>query len=164
MNEEEFCLPPLPPHPFPLQTVKLQMTCLTLKNHWLAANNITRIGSFSLDFRGSLVYSRAHSRISCEPRPGQFVQGSGTTSLCHCLAVLMGEKVWSRNSIWNSYFKLHIFFPHSPSMHHCWDLTLSWWPCKYRKAALGKLLYVPPGHFSRLKMPLCLSVGHVLQP
>lgn len=74
------------------------MMCFNFsRNHCFTADNMIRIASFSLDLRGPLVHSPAHSRISCEPGPGQlYIKVSKaevcTTSLCHCLAVFMGKK------------------------------------------------------------------------
>lgn len=142
------------------------MTCFKFsRNHWLATDNIIRIGSFSLDLRGSLVHCPAHSRISCEPRAGQLsIKISKdevcTTSLCHCLAVLMRKKSEAdiqfetlvSNYAFFSSFSQHLSLLRAPL---CLVDDLS---------GTGKLLYMPPNHFSRLKMPLCLSAGPVLQP
>lgn len=102
------------------------MTCFKFsRNHWLATNNIIRMGSFSLDLRGSLVHCPAHSRISCEPKAGQLnIKVSKdevcTTSLCHCSAVLMRKNLKQISNL-KLLFQITLFFPHSPSMRHYWE-------------------------------------------
>lgn len=157
MNEKESsaCLPS-PPSP---KTVKLQMMCLTLKNHWLATNSIARIGSFSPDFRGSLVYSRAHSRVSREPRPGQMVQGSCLHNLSMpLLGSPCGGKSLKQTSNLKLLFQITHFFS-SFSQHasllepHFVLMTLQVQESCFRKAALC----APKPLFQTENAPLSLS-------
>lgn len=130
------------------------MMCFNFsRNPWLAKNSVIRIGSGPQGVQDQL-WAQTGTVVY------QSLQGWGL----HNLSVPLfgsphGDKFWGRCPIWNSCFKLHIF---CLILLACITVGTSF--CLDDLAGTGKLLYLPPNHFSRLKMPPCLSVGPVLQP